>query len=279
MKKALLLLVAIVFSCFSLYSQTICTTCQQGRHVPDSTNASLWATRAMMAPSRVGNGNSSLGQSYVIQNVCGLNYVTGSVMTETRSQPFSFNTNGTGFPTSVVISGIPNCNTIQKAYLYWEASYTESSPPAVSATITNPNLVVNTYASTLAGTGLPKCWSEVGTGCWRADVTPAISGNGTYGINLTGFANAAWEVDGCTLVIVYTAPGAYSGSISLWDGCISTGYVALKFIGTYTGFTACAAAPVARTFAAFGDMQTNTNAGINKESFNGSPSTTFNNIM
>ncbi len=166
-----------------------------------------------------------------------------------------------------------------KPYLYWEASYTEATPPAVSATVTNPNLVVNTYVSTVIGQSLPKCWGETGTAAWRADVTAAISGNGNYGIALTGFNNAAYEVDGCTLVIVYTAPGAYSGSISLWDGDISTGFVALKFIGTFTGFTACAASPTASAFAAFGDMQSNVNAGINKESFNGSPSTTFPNIM
>ncbi len=280
MKKNLLLLIAATVSVFSLHAQKNCTTCFQGRHAPsDSIRLAEMASKPMMVPRRVGNGNSSLGQSYVIQDVCGLNYVTGSAITETRSQPYGFNTNGTGFPTTIAIAGIPSCFTIQQAYLYWEASYTEASPPAVSATVTNPLLVVNTYPSVMAGQNLPKCWGETGTACWRADVTAAISGNGNYGINLTGFANAAYEVDGCTLVIVYTAPAAYSGSISLWDGDISTGNIALKFIATFSGFNVCAASPTASTFAAFGDMQSNVNGGINTESFNGSPTVTFNNIM
>src|SRR5580704_14371986 len=155
MKKFLLLIIVVTLCWFNLSGQSICPTCQQGRHVGMD---SAWRARAMMTPSRVGNGNGVLGQSYVNQNVCGLNYVQGNVMTETRSQPFAFNTNGTGFPTTIATAGIPSCFTIQQAYLYWEASYTEANPPAVSATVTNPNLVVNTYVSTMIGQSLPKCW-------------------------------------------------------------------------------------------------------------------------
>ncbi|HTB32936.1 MAG TPA: hypothetical protein VK808_12985, partial [Bacteroidia bacterium] len=46
----------------------------------------------------VGNGYGILGQSFLAQNVCGLNYVYASQLTETRTQSLSYNTNGTGLP-------------------------------------------------------------------------------------------------------------------------------------------------------------------------------------
>ncbi len=277
MEKKLLSFLVAAFMCFNLYGQTHCTTCHQGQRYPDSTHLSAWATHAMQAHPIIGNGNSSLGQSYVIQNVCGLNYTQSSILTETRSALYSFNANGTGFPTTMPIANIPPCNAvIQKAYLYWEASYTESAPPTVTATVTNPLLVVNTYPGTIIGQAGPKCWGETGSATWRADVTAAISGNGNYGVALNGFANAAYEVDGCTLIIIYTANGAYSGSISLWDGDIVEYYLLPS--QTFSGINVCANSGVADAFGAFGDEQINVNGGLNTNTFNGSTAT-FPNIF
>jgi gliding motility-associated-like protein len=261
MKKLILLSLTIFCLANGILAQ--CKTCSQGKHDPfDST----------MYPTKVTpNGNSSLGQSYIVQNVCGLNYVTATTATATRySPPYS------GFPATLVVAGLPTaCVTIQKAFLYYGASYTEATPPTTTATVTNPIPSTATYAATNVGQAGSVCWGEVGTVTYRADVTAAISGNGTYKVNLNGFANAAWEVDGLSLIIIYTTPATYSGSISIWDGCIS--FVGGTKTETLNGFTACGATSTASGFMLGGDMQSNVNGNANSNKINGSPTFTFTN--
>jgi gliding motility-associated-like protein len=204
------------------------------------------------------NGSGSLGQSYVMQNVCGLNYVTTSILTETRSISAGFNTTGTGFPCTLLVAGLPCGATILKAYAYWSAEYTEAAAPTTSIALTNPAATTSTTAATTIGTGAFTYWGNNGTSCYRADITADIAGNGNYKVNLTGFANAAWEADGVAIIIVYTNPAAtYSGSISLWDGCIVNSATNAN-IGpeTLTGFTACAASTTNSAFVLLGDCQT-----------------------
>ncbi|HTB32305.1 MAG TPA: hypothetical protein VK808_09790, partial [Bacteroidia bacterium] len=273
MKKKLLVII-FPYLAFGLSAQNPCPTCHQG-----TKGTMVDSALAHMPRSRIGNGNSTLGQSYVLQNTCGLNYTQASVLTETRSAIYAFNANGTGFPTNLTISGLPcggNSN-ILKAYVYYEASYTEASPPSTSVVITNPVPTTTTVASTLIGQAGPKCWGETGCAAWRADVTAEISGSGNYGINLTGFNNAAWEVDGVTLIIIYKDPAAtYSGSISLWDGNI----VEYWILGaqTYTGINVCATTATASAFGVYGDIQSNVNGGLNTDTYNGSTAT-FSNIF
>ncbi|HXB13495.1 MAG TPA: SprB repeat-containing protein, partial [Bacteroidia bacterium] len=274
MKKITLLLVFLLCSVYGTFAQVKCATCYQGTHlangmVLDSNNLPITSlTPAKVTP----NGNSSLAQSFILQNVCGLNYVIGTTATATRySPPYS------GFPATINIAGLPAaCLTIQKAFLYWGASYTEATPPAVNAVVTNPALATNTYAGANIGQAGSVCWGETGTVTYRADVTAAISGNGAYKINLTGFANAASEVDGLTLIIIYTSPAAYTRSISLWDGCIS--YVGGTGTLTMNGFTACAASSTASAFYCGGDIQSNVNGNANTNTINGTTATFTNNF-
>ncbi len=263
-------LIILSFLTFGLKAQTPCPTCHQGTK---GTMIDSLTKRVPHGP-RIGNGNGTLGQSYVLQNVCGLNYTQASILTETRSAIYAFNANGSGFPCTLAIGGLPcggNAN-IEKAYLYYEASYTEATPPVTSATITNPVPATATYASVMIGQAGPKCWGEVGCAAWRTDVTAAISGNGAYTINLNGFANAAWEVDGVTLIIIYKNPAAtYSGSISLWDGNIVEYF--LLGTQTYGGISVCGTTATANAFGVFGDIQINVNGGLNTETFNGSTAT------
>lgn len=226
------------------------------------------------------NGNSTLGSSYVLQNVCGLNYVAGSVMVTTRytTCPCTYPP-GTGFPSTFTLSGLPACYTVQKAFLYWMASYTEATPPATTATFVNPALATNIVAGTNVGQSVTDNWGEVGTVNYRADVTAFISGNGTYKVtSVNGMANAAWEVDGISLIVVYTTPSAaYTGSIVIYDGC-STDNVGTSQTFTLSGFTACAATANATAFGAFGDCQSNLNGNQNTDNFNGSIATFGNNF-
>ncbi len=272
MRKFLLILSALPLFYFGSAQNSApvkCLTCKEGKHdgMVINTLANTSLSHNTSAP-HTGNGNSTFGQSYLVQNLCGFNYVVGSVNTQTRAtwQP------GTGFPTTITIAGLPPGFIVQAAFLYYGCSYTEPAPPATTVTITNPTPATSTIASTMIGQGGDVCWGAKGTCGYRCDVTPAISGNGNYQINLNGFANAAYEVDGCTLIITYIDPAAtYSGSMALWDGNIIGIGTQVNYTGT--GFTACTASSNGSAFGLFGDIQNNVNGGNNTDDFNGSTAT------
>ena len=269
MKKILLYLSFTLLTFTLVEGQTKCLTCKEGMH--DGINFSA-AKSVLNSSPKTGDGNSALGQSYVQQNLCGMNYVQASVQTTTRYTA----TVGTGFPTTLNIAGLPVGFTVQKAYVYYGASYTEGTAPATSVDITNPAAANSTIASTIIGTAPSVCWGETGTASYRCDVTAMISGNGAYTVDLPGFANEGYEVDGATLIIIYVDPAAtYSGNISLWDGDISNSTGAPINV-TETGITACTSSIAATGFGIYGDMQSNVNGGTNTETFNGT-SQTFNN--
>jgi len=225
--------------------------------------------------------NGGLNQSYLVQNVCGLNYTQATQLTETRTQTISCNLNGTGFPTSLAISGLPSlsCGSIVKAYLYYGCTYTESTPPVTSATVTNPALGTYTIASVMAGTTSDNiCWSGNGSVTYRTDITSIISGNGNYIVNLNGFANANYEVDGVTLVIVYSDPSAtYSGSMALYDGDLSND-AGLPESFTVDSINVCNNASGGTAFALMGDVQADVSGGTNTEEYNGVNATFPNNF-
>src|ERR1051326_3401679 len=207
------------------------------------------------------NGNASLGQSYN-KSACGLNFVHADKLIETRFNQYTTAGNlGSGLPTTLAISGIPNCFTVDKAYVYYWVSYLSATPPTSSVDLTNPNSVTANYPATMIGQDQGKCWGEVGTANFRADVTAAITGNGTYGLNILGitgapsgnFQNNYDEIDGASLIIIYKDNGAtYQGSLVLWDGDM-TG-IGNTYTQTMTGIGACAAGTNAVAFNLVSDM-------------------------
>lgn len=213
------------------------------------------------------DGNHTLGYTYS-QSACGLNYVQASVMVQKRTAAQSppFNANGTGLPTTLSISGIPSCATILKAYVWYLVSYL-ASPQASGVDITNPALATSSFPAANIGVDQDKCWGENGTVNYRADVTPSITGNGNYGINITGitgtgvfpFTNWYDQIDGVTLMIIYQDNGAtYQGSIVLWDGT-KTGQNGANYTQTMTGINACGNSTFAEAFLLVSDMQENVN--------------------
>jgi gliding motility-associated-like protein len=205
------------------------------------------------------NGNSTLGPIYDTTG-CGINYVQKSVMTTTRYTACPcYYTPGTGFPTKVNITGLPSCAKIIKAYLWCEASCkTAPTSYVITDSVGNPLSANNTFSTTLVGTSISKCWGETGTGTWRADITSIISGNGIYTVDLNGFTEKDWEVDGVTILIVYKDPSStYTGTIALADGEDVVDGGSLSY--TLTGFNACAAssAPADSAFMVTADLQSN----------------------
>src|SRR5258708_1464192 len=96
------------------------------------------------------NGNGVLGRTYY-KAARGLNFTQGSVLIERRSVPYNFDTTGTGLPTSVAITGLPANYVIDKAYLWYTASYV-ALPASSTNIIINPTSDTATYNAELIGT-------------------------------------------------------------------------------------------------------------------------------
>jgi ferredoxin-like protein FixX len=186
------------------------------------------------------NGSGVLGNTYN-NTACGLNYAYDAVMTTTRFTPAP----GVGLPTTLTISGIPNGAIIDKAYLYWGASINTSD----SIFTFNGN----TLLANVIGVGPDKCWGYTGTENYRGDVTPYVSGNGSFPVDVN---LGDTFVDGIALVVIYIDPTAtYEGTLVINDGTImATG---AQSVNTISGFTACEDAAFSEGFFIVGDMQNN----------------------
>ena len=171
------------------------------------------------------------------------------------------------------------CDSIVKAFLYWECSYQSGPANPASLTVTNPASANFPYSVPYIGLSVSQNWSDIGTVTYRADITNAISGNGKYTFSITGAGNSANEMDGLSLIVIYRDYTAkYSGNLVLYDGCDaeSTSFLTVNYTGG--GFNVCSATSKAKAFALFGDMQANIGSGTNTETFNGSTETFSNNF-
>ena len=200
------------------------------------------------------NGNSSLGQIYNFTK-CGLNFTQVSKKVGKRfgatCPPASPNQ-----PMAYVISGLPACAVIEKAFLWAEGS---GNGAAQTAVITGPFGNAN-IPLLLVGSAADKCWGYSGSHTYRADVTSVIGGNGTYNISglMTNPPTSGNDMDGATLFVIYSDPTAnYAGTIVIHDG-------AVVMLGGGTtravnNFSACQTVnqPNAIAFCLMGDMQCN----------------------
>lgn len=246
--KTRLLLSGIIFLTFFRVSAQSGSTPINGQN-PVATSSVL-RNSGPLSPQ---NGNATLGPTTLL-TACGLNYVYTSVKLSQRvPQP------GGAQPANFVISGIPSgCNplappNIVQAFVY--ASFSGSGIP-VSVTIVNPASASSTFAMSIIGQDQDKCWTYPGTYSYRADVTSAITGNGTY--ILSGFPTnpptAQNDIDGATLFIIYSDPQAtYTGTLDIWDGC-AVG-IGTTMMQTINNFNACMVGSNAKAFVMVGDLQ------------------------
>jgi hypothetical protein len=201
------------------------------------------------------NGDNTLGQVYN-NTLCGLNYV---IATKMITQRYTGPPTGSGLP-SVLNMSMPPCvgangANVLKAYIWWGVSYNTGSSTTPTITVTNPVSGVFSYTGTLVGSSGSKCWGEIGTRTFRADVTTCINTSGNYSINITGIP--ASEIDGATFVIIYRNTSAsYVGTMIINDGCqtFSNGTPSSM---TVNGFTACANSANGSGFSVTGDQQNN----------------------
>ncbi|HWY10863.1 MAG TPA: gliding motility-associated C-terminal domain-containing protein [Bacteroidia bacterium] len=202
-------------------------------------------------PNTIQNGNGTVATSYTVTQ-CGLGFTAASVRLNQRS--FSGMTVPKGLlqPAPMVVSGIPPCYTIVKAFLYVGGS---GNGVAITATIKNPALATNNYPMTLIGQHTDKCWGYVGTFNYRADVTTCISGNGTYTLSgIPCLGAPPNDMDGATLIIIYSDPSqTYTGHMVIGDGCREVSGGAIT--NTLTGFNVCGAANSTQNFVIVSDLQ------------------------
>ncbi|MBI3510102.1 MAG: gliding motility-associated C-terminal domain-containing protein [Bacteroidetes bacterium] len=198
------------------------------------------------------NGNGTMGNIFSLTK-CGLNYATASQRLGKRFTPAGINQ-----PAPFVISGIPACGVIEKAYLWAEGS---GNGAAQTATIVNPALVSTNYPMAIVGQGPDKCWGYAGSYTYRADVTSCISGNGTYNISgiLTNPPTSGNDMDGATLIVIWSdASQAWQGTINIADGAIVVNGGNASWNMTFPAI--CGTPTNGNGFFGIGDIQFNPNS-------------------
>lgn len=183
------------------------------------------------------------------ESKCGLKYIQKSAKVTKRFA----NPAGQDMPISISVSELPaDCYRIVRAFVWFTVSYSASTPTSPVVNIVNPQGNSSNLTATLTGQGSHKCWGEIGTKGFRANVTSAITGNGNYLIN-TGTSNT--ETDGITLFIVYEdLTENFEGHIVINDGLRSTS-TGGAMNENLTGFNACGNSTFAEGFMIVSDMQ------------------------
>jgi len=168
------------------------------------------------------NGNGTLGTIFD-STACGLQFVTAS----------------------------QNANII-KAFLWTNGSGTGA---AQTATISGP-MGVQSFPMPIVGMDQDFCWVYPAAYTYRADVTAAIAGDGTYNISglLTNPPTANNDMNGAMLMIIFNDPTAtFEGRIILADGALTI----LSGTGTanITYDPVCTAPSSSAAFCIMSDMQ------------------------
>jgi hypothetical protein len=252
MKKTLLLLISMVcFGKMGLCQNTLFYNIEPG------TVDYLKSTNAL----KVADGNSTIATSYTA-SACGLNYTQASVFLAMRNPTVW--PGASVQPAPLIISSLPpaGCKTILKAFLY--VSVGGNGIP-ITATLTNPQNVSSSFSMTVIGQGSNLCWNYPNTYAYRADVTSAITGNGTYSVSGIPVAPTSTaqpdDAHGATLFIIYADNSqSYTGNIVMADGCGSQ--VGGTKACTIGGFNVCGPTSNTSNFLLLADLQGLANSNL-----------------
>ncbi|MBI1852829.1 MAG: DUF3344 domain-containing protein, partial [Planctomycetes bacterium] len=110
---------------------------------------------------------------------------------------------GTGGSGTITISDIPQGAVVKEGILYWNLLLNESQLPADTRITFNGHAL---HGEALGANSSPCQAIERSVTC-SVDVTPWVTGNGTYAITNvpdSGSVNVAPVCEGCTLVVVYS---------------------------------------------------------------------------
>ncbi len=252
MKKSILFLFSIVcFGNIALSQNTLFYNAEPGTMDYIKSNSAL----------KVADGNSTIATSYTA-SACGLNYLQTNVFLAMRNPTVW--PGAAVQPAPLVVSSLPpvGCTTILKAYLY--VSVGGNGIP-ITATVTNPQNVSSSFSMTVIGQGSNLCWNYPNTYAYRADVTSAITGNGTYSVSgIPAALTATTQPDdahGASLVIIYADNSqSYTGNIVIADGCASQ--IGGTKTATIGGFNVCGPTSLTSNFMLISDLQKLANSNI-----------------
>jgi hypothetical protein len=160
--------------------------------------------------------NSQVGSDVSTQITC-----SGTDCTPTETNQTSISTtdvgefgfggmrgDGTG---SIAVTGVTG--TVTKALLFWNGPTNSTSPSANAAVTFNGTPVTGTNI----GLASDNCWGFQNSQSYRADVTPLVSGNGTY--TLSNFLKPDADVNGVTLIVFYNDGNpANDRNVMFWNG-------------------------------------------------------------
>lgn len=200
---------------------------------------------------------AQLDNEVMNESACGLNFIQRSIKITDRSSDLDLP--GNTMPVTFSITGLPSrCYEIEAAYLWWIVSYRSGSSETPTATVVNPSGDSFDFAATMTGRKGNKCWSEVGTRGFRANVADAITGNGMYQFSVS---TDQWETDGLTLMIIYRDyQAAYEGHFVIRDGLITKGNGNTS--QTLDGFDACDNSTEATAFMIVSDIQRSVGSSV-----------------
>jgi hypothetical protein len=242
MKKNLLFLFVALFCGNIMLSQSALYYNAEPGTVDYKTNTSAL---------KVVDGNSTIATSYT-QTACGLNYAVANVFLAQRNTTVW--PGAAMQPAPLVISSMPpvGCRTVLKAFLYVSTS---GNGAPITASLTNPQNVTSAHSMTIIGQGLNMCWNYSGSYTYRADVTSAITGNGTYSVSGIPVApTPSNDAHGATLFIIYGDNSQnYTGSIVIADG--NAAILGGTKTCTIGGFNVCGATSLTSNFMLIADLQ------------------------
>jgi hypothetical protein len=149
---------------------------------------------------------------------------------------------------SISLSGVPAGAIVVQAVLYWGMLGNGESPA-----LSHLNFNGSPIRGTRVGSGPDTCRGLANSFVYRADVTPFVTGNGTYA--LTGVAAGGTVLgQGASLVVLYERVGDPNRTVTLHDGNIVFSEPFSVSTTTIAGFLA--ASPVsAKTTFIVGDGQ------------------------
>jgi hypothetical protein len=186
---------------------------------------------------------------------CGLNYVHKSIKITNRDSILP----GNELPVKFDIFELPgDCFRIKAAYLWWTVSYRNPVDSLPVVTITNPEDSILSVKARLIGSDIGKCWldfNEKGTRAYKADISNAIAGNGSYKIDIS---QPEEEIDGLTLLIIYSDLKAdYQGNMFLSDGLITMQRKDTNVVLNEISVCDTAIAGTTQAFIVLSDLQAN----------------------
>ncbi len=197
---------------------------------------------------------SQLKNRFYDNSECGLRIIHKSTRITGRAKNHAPNPQ----PVLFTINEFPDsCFEFRKAYAWWSVSYREGTEPESEITVNGGAGSSNKFSADLIGEEVDKCWTklgELGTRSYRADISDAITGNGTYSFQVS---TTDWETDGISILIIYRDLTAdFEGHLILQDGIITrTGEMVWDTSQTISGFEACDNSIYAKGFAVISDLQ------------------------